>query len=192
MSLGSMIVRKTRGRLNALPCLAVVLAAAVLPGCGGGSGSPTVASSPTPPPPPAAIVTGTGAGSLVLHPSLDPRFAIAMETPIRLTETAGGSADWGFARMQFFRRGAEVERVELTANDIVKGLGTNRISASSNKVYSLLFRFNSDDFDDIALTLGFSDVKDARQFTVNVNGNTFNDVAVSLTPLSLQHSKRPL
>src|SRR5262249_55951849 len=120
------------------------------------------------------------------------RFAIAMETPIRIAETAGGSADWGFARMQFIRRGVEVERTELTATDIVRSLGTNRISASSNKVQNVIFRFNSDNFDDIILTLGFSDTRDARPFTVSVNGNTFSDVNVSLTPLSVQHSKKPL
>ena len=172
-----------------LPSVAAILAV-VLPACG--TQTPTPVTSPTPPPPPAAVITGTGAGSLVLHPSLDTRFAIAMETPIRLSETAGGSADWGFARMQFFRRGTEVERVELTATDIVKALGTNRISASSNKVYNVLFRFNSSDFDVLTLALGFSDVKDARQFTVTVDGNTFSGVNIGLDPMSLEHSRLPL
>jgi hypothetical protein len=36
-----------------------------------------------------------------------------METPVRISESAGGSADWGFARMSFVQGGAERERLEL-------------------------------------------------------------------------------
>jgi hypothetical protein len=136
-------------------------------------------------------VTATGAGSLVLHPSRDARFTFAMATPIRINETAGGSADWGFARIQFFNRGAEVERTELTATDI-RAAGYGRIAASSNQVYTVVFRFNSQDFDRIDITLGFSDAKDARQFTVAVPGNSFTSVDLNFDPLSLEHSRLPL
>jgi hypothetical protein len=53
---------------------------------------------PTPPPTPAATITAVGAGALVVHPSLDTRFGAALETPIRISETTGGTADWNFAR----------------------------------------------------------------------------------------------
>jgi hypothetical protein len=114
-----------------------------------------------------------------------------METPIRMTETTGGSADWGFARMQIFNRGVEVERVELTANDI-RAAGFGRITANSNSVYKVIFRFNSDTFDRIDLTLGFSDVKDGRQFSVQVPFNSFGDVNLNLTPLSRAYEKDPI
>ena len=170
--------------------LAVFALLLALPACGGGGN--TVTTPPvTLPPTPAATVAATGAGALVLHPSLNPTFSIAMETPIRIRETAGGSADWGFARMSIFRRGVEVERLELNANDI-RAAGFGRIAANSNTVYTVLFRFNSDDFDRIDLTLGFSDVKDARQFTVAVPFESFTDVTGSLTPLSMKHSADPL
>ena len=169
--------------------LAVILAAVGVSACGGGGNPPT--PPVTQPVVPSAAINGTGSGNLILHPSLDRRFAIAMETPIRLTETAGGAADWGFARMQVFRRGVEVERTELTATDI-RAAGYGRIAASSNQVYNVLYRFNSSDFDRIDLTLGFSDVKDARQFTVAVPFTSFADVGLSLTPLSLEHSRSPL
>jgi hypothetical protein len=44
-------------------------------------GSDTVVNPPppTPPPAPAAAITGNGAGSLILHPSIDRRFAIAKD-----------------------------------------------------------------------------------------------------------------
>jgi hypothetical protein len=171
--------------MRKLAVLALLLA---LPACG----SPTKPTpSPTPTPVPSATVTATGAGALVLHPSLNPTFAIAMETPIRIRETAGGSADWGFARLSIFLRGAEVERLELNANDI-RAAGFGRIAANSNTVYTVLFRFNSDDFDRLDLTLGFSDVKDGRQFTVAVPFESFTDVNFNLNPLSVKRSANPL
>jgi hypothetical protein len=59
-----------------------------------------------------------------------------------------------------------------------------KIAARSNQLYTVVFRFNDDDFEDVAMTLGFSDLKDGRQFTVNVT-DTWADVAISLTPLSV-------
>ena len=170
-----------------------VLASVVLlalAGCGGGSTSPTPVV-PTPPPVPSASITATGSGSLVLHPSAVGAFAVALETPIRITESSGGSADWGFARMSIYNRGREVERTELTANDIQRG-GAGRIEARSNQVRRVIFRFNTTDFDRIDITLGFSDVKDARQFTATVPFDSFTDVDVNLTPASVAHSRAPL
>jgi hypothetical protein len=176
--------------MNARNCLAVILTTVGVTACGGGN-PPTPVTAVTQPAAPAAAITGVGAGTLILHPSIDRRFAIAMETPIRLTETAGGAADWGFARMQVFNRGVEVERTELTAPDI-RAAGYGRIAANSNQVYNVVYRFNSSDFDRIDFTLGFSDVKDARPFTVSVPFNSFADVGLSFTPLSLEHSRTPL
>jgi len=162
-----------------------------LAGCGGGGSSPTAPSAPTPAPVPSAAITAAGSGSLVLHPSRVSAFAVALETPIRITESAGGSADWGFARMQIFNRGLEVERTELTATDIQRA-GAGRIGANSNEVHRVIFRFNSSTFDRIDITLGFSDVKDARQFTATVPFSSFSDVDLSLTPASVAHSRTPL
>lgn len=170
-----------------------VLASVVLlslAGCGGGGSSPT-AVVPTPAPVPYAAITATGAGALVLHPSAVRAFAVALETPIRITESSGGSADWGFARMQIFNRGLEVERTELTATDIQRA-GAGRVDGHSNRVHRVIFRFNSSNFDRIDLTLGFSDLKDARQFTTSVPFSSFTDVELSLTPASVAHSRTPL
>jgi len=170
--------------------LAPLVLLLALPACGGGN-SVTSPPPPPPPPPPPAAVTTTGAGSLVLHPSINPTYTFAMETPIRIAETAGGNADWGFARMSMSLNGKEVERAELSATDI-RAAGFGRIAANSSSVYKVIFRFNADDFDRIDMTLGFSDAKDGRQFTATVAGTTFTDVTLSLTPLSLKHSAKPL
>jgi hypothetical protein len=163
----------------------------LLVACGGGGGGNSVtAPTNTTPPAPQAAITASGAGALVLHPSLDSRFQIAMVTPIRIAETAGGSADWGFARLSIIRDGREVERLELTANDI-RAAGFGRIPASSNTVYNVLFRFNSEEFDAIAITLGFADVRDGRQFTASVTTG-FTDVLASPTPLARTWSPNPL
>jgi len=161
-----------------------------LAACGGG-GNPVVPPPPTPPPVPAATITATGAGALVIHPSINPNFAVAMETPIRVTETSGGSADWNFVRMQFFRSGQEIERTELGA-DQIRAAGFSRIAANSNSVYTVVFRFSSSNFDRIDTTLGFGDVKDGRQFTAAVPFGSFTGVNLSLTPLRFAYSPDPL
>ena len=160
----------------------LTLVAIIAVGCGGGtSSSPTPVAIPTPTPA-AAAVTATGNGNLVLHPSANPAFGLAMETPIRVRETGGGTADWNFARLAFFRNNREIERIEVGA-DVIRTAGATRIGANSDGSYRLVFRFNSDDFDRIDITLGFSDLSTARQFTAVVPFNSFTDVALSLTPL---------
>jgi hypothetical protein len=164
-----------------VPALAAC-AVLLLASCGGGGGgSPTTPS--TPPPAPAVSITAAGEGNMVIHPSLDSRFVFALETPIRITETAGGTADWNFARIQLLRKGQEVERYELGA-DVIERAGYKKIAARSNQLYTIAFRFNNDNFDDGAVTLGFSDLRDGRQFTVSAADN-WADVTISLTALSV-------
>jgi len=158
-------------------------ALASLAACGGSDG-PTYVPPPTPPPTPAATITATGEGALVLHPSLDSRFAFALETPIRIRETTGGTADWNFARISYFLGGREIERYEL-GSDVIRTAGYSRIAANNNQLYTAVFRSNSNNFDRVDITLGFGDLKDARQFTVAVPFSSFTAVNVSLTPLSL-------
>lgn len=164
--------------------------AAMLAGCGSES-RPTTPAVVAPPPTPSAAITAIGAGALVLHPSLDSRYAVALETPIRITETAGGSANWGFARMSLFLNGREVERAEQGA-DVIRAAGFERVGANTNQVVRVAFRFNSEDFDRVDIILGFADVKDGRQFTVAVPFGSFTDVTFSPTPLRLRRAANPL
>jgi len=70
---------------------------------------------------------------------------------------------------------------------VIRNAGYGRVAAQSNNVVTVYFRQNSDDFDRVDITLGFSDLKDARQFTVAVPFET-SDVNVSFTPASVPPS----
>jgi hypothetical protein len=137
-----------------------------------------------PPPTPAAAITTVGSGTVLVHPSADSRFFYALETPIRITESAGGSADWNYARLSSFRRGTEIERSEI-GSDTIRAAGFSRIGANSNHAYNVYFHINHEDFDDLVITLGFGDIKDGRQFTTTVPFSTFAGVDISLTPKSV-------
>ena len=160
-----------------------VIAVIALGSCGGGGSSSPTTPTVTVPPTPAVAITARGEGNLIIHPSIDASFFFALETPIRLTETAGGTADWNFARIQLFRSGVEIERNELGA-DVIERAGYKKIAARGNQLYTVVFRFNDENFDDAFVTLGFADLKDGRQFTItDVTGWT--DVGLSFTPLSV-------
>jgi hypothetical protein len=148
-----------------------------------GSGTPTgPGPSPTPPPAAHAAVTATGNGALTVHPSIDSAFGFALEVPIRIRETGGGTADWQYARMSLLKGGKEVERAEIGSTIIING-GYGRIAASSDKNVNLVFRLNSDDFDEITLELGLADLNYRSQFTAQVPFSTFTDVNFSPTPM---------
>ncbi len=155
------------------PVAAVVLLTA-LAACGSGGGSPVAPPPPPPPPIPAVAISAFGEGTLVLHPSLDRRYAVAMETPVRVQETAGGSANWAYARLTFFLRGRSIETAQVA--------GISPVTARSNRTHTLVFRFNSSDFDGLRFELGMQDHKDGRLFTV-FPVIDYSDVAVSPFPL---------
>jgi hypothetical protein len=166
------------------------LSLSLLAGCGS-DGTPVVGPSPVPSVAPGANITATGGGALVVHPSINPVYAVALETPIRIMESAGGSADWNYARMTLFLGGVQIERSEMGANAL-QAAGFGRITQNTNRVYATVFRFNSEDFDRIDLELGFTDARDGRTFAVVVPFNSFTDVNLSFNPMSLMRSPRRL
>ncbi|MEO8360015.1 MAG: hypothetical protein ABI672_08300 [Vicinamibacteria bacterium] len=160
----------------------LVVSMSFLAACGGGSSTtPTAMATPTPPPPNAAV-TASGVGDLVVHPSAVAAFGLAFEAPTRVRETGGGTADWNFVRLQFFTNGREIERTE-GGSDVIRAAGVSRVNPNSDATYRLALRFNSDDFDDLTITLGFTDVATGRAFTANVPLSSFNDITISVTPL---------
>jgi len=163
--------------------LALMILVATCVACGGGgsgSSSPTSATPPTA----SAVVTARGNGFLEVHPSLLSAWCCALVTPIRLTETAGGKADWVFARLSLYKNGREIERSERGSDYLSSPPDWTKIEANSSYSYDIVFRINSSDFDSMELLLGFNDRVSGRAFTVNVPFSTFSGVRLSLVPLS--------
>ena len=162
----------------------VLTFAAALPlalgACGGDSGSPGGPSTPRPTP--AAVINAVGDGMLTVHPSLQ-GFNAALEAPVIIRETAGGSADWTSARFTAFRSGQEIARREITA-DVLAGAGFTRIAPNQNETYALVFHINTVDFDAWTITLRFADQRDGRLLTVDVPASTWDGVDLSFAPLN--------
>ena len=117
-----------RNVVSTVACAALI----AMGGCGGDSGTgPDDMPSPTPPPTPTVAITSAGDGALVLHPSLSPEWGVKLYVPIRIQETAGGTATWNYARLSLFRGGMEVERGELGADVIAEPPSASISSASS-------------------------------------------------------------
>jgi len=120
----------------------VLTFAAALPlalGACGGDNDPVV--GPSPPLSTAAAITATGDGMLTVHPSLQ-GFNAALEAPIIIRETAGGSADWTSARFTALKNGQEIARREVTA-DVLAGAGFTRIAPNQDEAYALVFHINT-------------------------------------------------
>jgi hypothetical protein len=161
--------------------LAMTLALVGLVACGGGgSSTPSTPSTPVPATP-SATIEASGAGNIEVHPSSLSGFGAALVMPIRVRETGGGKADWTYARYSATRNGVELERKEFTSDSLISA-GVSKIAASQNLVYNLTFHVNATNFDNIILTLGFSDLKDARQFSTQVPLSSFSGVVSSPTP----------
>ena len=159
----------------------------LLVGCGSDNGSsPTRPTPPPPPPTPAAVVEATGSGTVTIHPSLNRRFFFAWKFPLRIRETGGGTATWAFFRYSFFKNGRQVERYELTANDI-RSAGHSDIAARSDQRISVTMRSNvrADGFDALQLLAGFADKKDGTVQEIEVLLSSFDDIRVDRTPALL-------
>ena len=80
-------------------------------------------------------------------------------------------------------QGRQGDRAGRDRPTIIINGGYGRIAASSDKNVNLVFRLNSDDFDEITLELGLADVNYLSQFTAQVPFSSFTDVNISLTPM---------
>jgi len=148
----------------------------------GGSSTPSTPRTPVVVTP-AATVEASGSGNIEVHPSSLSGFGAALVMPIRVHETGGGKADWTYARYSALLRGVELERKEFTSDSLISA-GISKITANQNTVYDLTFHVNATNFDNIIITLGFSDLKDARQFSTQVPLSSFSGVVSSPTPTS--------
>lgn len=132
----------------------LALAVSGAAGCGGGSSSATP-SAASPIARAILLVTQTSVGLVGLSPTTTHLLRISLPVEIRVTNNTGCTLN--YARLRLFRTGTEIERAEVTANDIVALAGTNRVVNQSALRFTINFDFNSTDFDDAAIVLGATD-----------------------------------
>ena len=75
---------------------------------------------------------------------------------------------------------------------MIRNNGWASIGANSNAVFNVVFRFNSNDFDTISVTLGFTDTATGRPFEALIPESSFSGATISLTPLKRPIDPRPL
>ena len=113
-------------RTQALVFVAIV---SLLPACGGG-GSP---SAPAPVPTPVAATRASismvqaSQGQICLSPVAGKTLRIKI--PMRISESAGLGFNINAIRLSLYSGANEVERSEMTANNIVGVLGSNHVAA---------------------------------------------------------------
>jgi len=174
-------------QLKPLTTLIAMLTVPAFFGCGDGDNP--VREDIMPPPTPSASVEVSGNGDLVIHPSIDPTFCCTTEFPIRLRETAGGTAVWNFFRVSYLLNGAEIERSEQGSTPI-REAGFRNIGANSTNEAVVFIRTNATEFDDVEIMLGFSDTKDGRQFEQRLTLGAFSGVLIDVIPAVLPSEGR--
>jgi hypothetical protein len=122
----------------------------VLPAC---SNSP---AAPTPTGPSQARIMVTASAPLL---AFSPRvgFAYRVTVPATITEAAGLGANINFVRLQQMFRGAEIERSELSAADLVVATGSNRLNANGTRNINLIYDVNDGRATSAMLTFRFTD-----------------------------------
>jgi hypothetical protein len=147
---------------------AMVLATA----CGGGSSgsSPTSGSVAA-----LLLVRQTSVGLVGLSSS--PDHLVRLELPVEFSNGQGTPCDLNFVRLQIYdAANVEVERAEVTADDIVALAGTNRVTQGAPLAVTLTFNFNTLEIFRAALTAN----------ALDDNGNSINrsldSIDVELAP----------
>lgn len=125
--------------------------------CGGGGGTSGPTSATTGPSQATITVAQAATGQVCISPL--PNVIYRLRVPVRITESAGLGASVNFARLRLIRGGVEIERREITANDIIASQGTNRLAPNGTLTPTLSIDFNSDPFslDPSPLSFGFTD-----------------------------------
>jgi hypothetical protein len=89
--------------------------------------------------------------------STSPEHLLRLDLPVRISNSTDVPCHLNHVRLQLYRSNVEIERAEVTADDIVALAGTNRVTRDAPLTLSLVFNFNSLDFDLATLTLNGRD-----------------------------------
>jgi hypothetical protein len=112
------------------------------------------------------VVTASNVG---VSTSPRPGFNYRITIPVTIRETAGLGANMDAMRFQLYANGRSVEMQEIGANDIIAVSGSNRLTASGTKSFTLAFDMNAGQATSGLLTLLFTDDRGNRlsaDFTV--------------------------
>jgi hypothetical protein len=153
--------------MKRVPLVSVATALMIgLAGCGGGGSSslPTSSSGTA-----MLLVSQTGPG--LLDVSASPEHLVELDLPVSFSNAREVACDLNYVRLQIFDASdVEVERAEVTADDIVALAGTNRLVQGSPLQVSLVFPFNTLEIARAALTAN----------ALDDNGNEINRSLTSL------------
>ena len=125
--------------------LALVLFSGVFlfAGCGDDGPPPSPLAPPMPAPPPAPSRADIDLELLDFGAFLDGEGTL-FQVEFRLTENAGVGAHINFARLEVFRATGEfVERREIGAGQIIRGVDDNRLEGNTSEIAVARFRFGA-------------------------------------------------
>ena len=132
---------------------------------GGGSSSPTpTASSGSA----LLLVRQTAVGLVGLSSS--PDHLLRLELPLEFSNGSNVGCNLNYGRLQIFEADVEIERSEVTADDIVAQAGTNLVAQGAPLQATLIFNFNTQVIEEAGLTVSATDH----------NGNTIERQIMSL------------
>jgi hypothetical protein len=137
---------------NVLAVAAAVVLLLASAGCGGGDspGAATPVSSRA-----LISVSQTDVGLVGLSSS--PAHLLRLELPVRINNNSDVPCQLNYLRLQLYLDDVEIERAEVTADDIAALAGTNRVARTAPLTLTLVFNFNSQDFTLADLTLSGRD-----------------------------------
>jgi hypothetical protein len=122
-------------------------------GCGGGGSSPSSPTSATS----RAIVNVSQTRVGLVGLSSSPAHLLRLELPVQISNLSYVPCHLNYVRLQLYTGHVEIERAEVTADDIVALAGTNRLTQAAPLTLTLVFNFNSLEFTQASLTLGGRD-----------------------------------
>jgi hypothetical protein len=124
-------------RLQVAACLLVL---AAVTACGGSSSSSNPVGPSTPTVAQAKITVSAAAPTFSLSPLANFNYRVVI--PVTITESAGLGANINFIRLSQIANGAEIERQEISATNLISQTGSNRLSASTTRSFTLTYDVN--------------------------------------------------
>ena len=119
---------------------------------GGGSSSPTpTASSGSA----LLLVRQTAVGLVGLSSS--PDHLLLLELPLEFSNGSNVGCNLNYGRLQIFEADVEIERSEVTAEDIVAQAGSNLVAQGAPLRATLIFNFNTQVIEEAGLTVSATD-----------------------------------